>query len=390
MRAASWRGHQRSDLRAAAPSLHTGARTNRASSVCADWIERYGSASDDRGRTVRSGFGDGSGAGLPRAARIEWKSVPVAIQVNLCRNRPGCDAVSSLRSELSTHLPTLAQSGQMPSDPFLQVKGLRKRYILGGLWRNRMVLDAVKEVDFEIARGRTFALVGESGSGKSTVARCLTRLARPDGGQILIQGTDIARLHSADLAPFRTSIQMVFQDAVTAMNPRFSAREVIEEPMRINARMNQPGLNPDDRRDRVRALMIEVGLSSGWMERSILHFSGGQRQRLALARALALRPQFLVLDEALSGLDLSTQAQIANLLLDLQAAHSLTYLLISHDVALVARLADAIGIMSEGKTVEVGPTEQILSAPAHEATRGLLASAKAAAASLVALTGTPA
>ena len=247
-----------------------------------------------------------------------------------------------------------------------------------------MPVAAVTEVDFEIPHGQTLALVGESGSGKSTVARCVSRLERPDSGQILIQGADIAQLDSRDLAPFRSGIQMVFQDAMTAMNPRFSALEVIEEPLLINARPTNArptnargsrdgGRSREDRRGLVRALMIEVGLSPDWMNRSILHFSGGQRQRLALARALALRPQLLVLDEALSGLDLSTQAQIANLLLDLQAAHSLTYLLISHDLALVARLADAIGVMSGGKTVEVGPTRQIMSNPNHQATKKLLA-----------------
>ena len=266
------------------------------------------------------------------------------------------------------------------------MEDLSKSYVRGGLWRNRVHLDAVSGVNFEIARGQTFALVGESGSGKSTVARCVTRLERPDAGHILIQGTDIAQVQSSDLAPFRAGIQMVFQDAATAMNPRFSALEVIEEPMLINARVRDVDFNGNDRRDRVRSLMIEVGLSPDWMDRSILHFSGGQRQRLALARALALRPQLLVLDESLSGLDLSTQAQIANLLLDLQAAHSLTYLLISHDLALVARLADRIGIMSEGKSVEVGSTQQILSSPTHEATKKLLASAKAAASQLTALT----
>ena len=247
-------------------------------------------------------------------------------------------------------------------------------------------------VDFEIPRGQTLALVGESGSGKSTVARCVTRLERPDSGQILIQGTDIAQLDSRDLVPFRSGIQMVFQDAVTSMNPRFSALEVIEEPLLIRAsgpgsQRAQGGRNRQSRRDLARGLMVEVGLSPDWMNRSILHFSGGQRQRLALARALALRPQLLVLDEALSGLDLSTQAQIANLLLDLQAAHSLTYLLISHDLALVARLADVIGVMSEGQIVEVGPTQQIISSPNHAATKKLLASAKTAASNLAAITG---
>lgn len=256
-----------------------------------------------------------------------------------------------------------------------------------------MPVAAVRCVDFEIPRGQTLALVGESGSGKSTVARCVTRLERPDSGQILIQGTDIARLHPRDLVPFRSGIQMVFQDAVTSMNPRFSALEVIDEPLLIGAQGAQAGQkvqggrNRQSRRDLARDLMVEVGLSPDWMNRSILHFSGGQRQRLALARALTLRPQLLVLDEALSGLDLSTQAQIANLLLDLQAAHSLTYLLISHDLALVARLADLIGVMSEGQTVEVGPTQQIISSPNHAATKKLLASAKAAASNLAAITG---
>ena len=255
-----------------------------------------------------------------------------------------------------------------------------------------MPITAASNVDFAIPCGQTLALVGESGSGKSTVARCVTRLERPDSGQILIHGTNIAQLHSRDLTPFRSGIQMVFQDSVTAMNSRFSALEVIEEPLLINDRAIDDSAingrrNRENRREWAHALMIEVGISPDWMHRSILHFSGGQRQRLALARALALRPQLLVLDEALSGLDLSTQAQIANLLLDLQATRSLTYLLISHDLALVARLADMIVVMSEGKAVEVGPTQQIISSPNHEATKKLLASANTAAENLAAITG---
>jgi ABC-type glutathione transport system ATPase component len=271
-----------------------------------------------------------------------------------------------------------------PMPSLLRVTALGKRYTRGGLWGKHVHVAAVKCVDFEIAHGQTLALVGESGSGKSTVARCVTRLERPDSGEILIDGTDIARLPLRDLTSFRSAIQMVFQDSVTAMNPRFSALEIIEEPLLFHRRDsgNQAG-----RRDRVRELMVEVGISPDWMHRSILHFSGGQRQRLALARALSLRPKLLVLDEALSGLDLSTQAQIANLLLDLQAAHSLTYLLISHDLSLVARLADVIGVMSEGQLVELGPTARIISAPSHATTRELLASAKTAASNLTNMIG---
>jgi ABC-type glutathione transport system ATPase component len=265
--------------------------------------------------------------------------------------------------------------------PTLRVKGLSKQYVRGGLWQKRVPIEAVRSADFEIPHGQTLALVGESGSGKSTVARCVARLEKPDSGQIFFQGTDIAQLHPKGLAPFRSGLQMVFQDAVTSMNSRLSALEVIEEPMLINGR------DVRNRRHLAASLMDEVGLSPDWMHRSILHFSGGQQQRLALGRALALRPQLLVLDETLSGLDLSTQAQIANLLLDLQAKHSLTYLLISHDLALVMRLADVIGVMSRGSTVEVGATHQILSNPTHEATKKLLESTRTSASNLAALTG---
>jgi ABC-type glutathione transport system ATPase component len=276
--------------------------------------------------------------------------------------------------------PSDLSSGLGPS-PILCVKGLSKQYVRGGLWRKRVHIEAVRSVHFEISRGQTLALVGDSGSGKSTVARCVTRLETPDSGQVLIQWTDIAQLPACDLAPFRSSIQMVFQDAITSMNPRFSALEVIEEPLLIHGR------DVKNCHDLTRRLMEEVGLSPDWMHRSILHFSGGQQQRLALARALALRPKILVLDETLSGLDLSTQAQIANLLLDLQAKHSLTYLLISHDLGLVARLADVIGVMSGGMVVEVGPTDGVLSSPSHKASKKLVASAKASASNLAAMTG---
>src|SRR6266849_4287317 len=256
--------------------------------------------------------------------------------------------------------------------PFMRVCGLTKSYVRrSGVLQKRIRIAAVRDADFEIPAGKTLALVGKSGSGKSTVARCLTRLERPDAGQIWVGSTDISQLGNRDLRRFRTQMQMIFQDAATSMNPRFSAAQIIEEPLLVQRRGST-----EERRKHAQDLMTEVGLSPNWADRSVMKFSGGQRQRLAIARALALRPKLLVLDEALSGLDLSTQAQIANLLLELQSAHSLTYLLISHDLALVARLADSIAVMSAGQIVEQGPTPQIISNPGHPETKALLSSAR--------------
>jgi peptide/nickel transport system ATP-binding protein len=283
---------------------------------------------------------------------------------------------------------TMTATDHSATQSFLSVKGLCKKYARGSFWGERVTIAAAAGVDFEIAAGRTLALVGQSGSGKSTVARCVTRLEEPDSGQVLIGGIDIADLEGRQLLPFRSRIQMVFQDAVTAMNPHFSAQDVIEEPLLFDSTAGRANLTGKNRRELAAALMEEVKLSPDWLRRSILHFSGGQRQRLALARALALRPELLVLDEALSGLDLSTQAQIANLLLDLQAAHRLTYLLISHDLALVARLADTIAVMSAGRTVESGPTHQIIASPRVATTQQLVATAEASASNLAAILGT--
>ncbi len=289
---------------------------------------------------------------------------------------------------MESNLPTYSTpnlSKAETSYPLLRVINLSKQYVRGGLWRKRVSISAAAAVSFDIARGQTLAVVGPSGSGKSTVARCITRLERPDSGHIFFEDSDIAQADSTYLLSYRSSIQIVFQDPVTSMNPRFSAREVLEEPLLLarSALSSRPART--NRLDLIRSQMAEVGLSPDWTDRSILHFSGGQLQRLALARALIVRPKLLVLDEALSGLDLSTQAQIANLLLDLQAAHTLTYLLVSHDLALVARLADVIAVMSDGRTVEVGATHQITSRPAHAVTQNLLAAATASAARFAAL-----
>lgn len=253
----------------------------------------------------------------------------------------------------------------------LKVQGLCKRYWNHRAWWKRTAIDAAVNVSFEIAAGRTLALVGSSGSGKSTVARCVTRLERPDMGEVWLEDTNIASLGIGELRPFRSAVQLIFQDPATAMNPRMSAAEVIEEPLLIQNRGTH-----DERHSRTAELMNEVGLSSDWLNRRITEFSGGQKQRIAIARALALRPKILVLDEALSGLDLSTQSEIAELLQKLQATHSVTYLLISHDLGLVARIADSVAIMACGKIVEQAPTPELIANPVHSETRSLIACAR--------------
>lgn len=253
----------------------------------------------------------------------------------------------------------------------LRVQGLTRQYSLRNGWRKSISIQAACGVSFYIPAAKTLALVGSSGCGKSTVARCVTRLERPDSGEIWLGGVEISRLATRDLRPLRSHIQMIFQDPITSMNPRMSAREVIEEPLLIRERGSRT-----ERRERAAILMEEVGVSPEWLDRRITEFSGGQCQRIAIARALVLAPRILVLDEALSGLDLSTQAQIVQLLKKLQATHSLTYLLISHDLGIVARTADLLAIMSGGRIIEQGPTAEIVGNPEQPETQALVAAAE--------------
>jgi len=256
--------------------------------------------------------------------------------------------------------------------PLLQVRNLAKTYVRRGrLTQAGTRVQAINGVSFTIGAGNTLGLAGSSGCGKSTVARCVSRIERPDEGAVLFEGHDLARLSLRELRPLRPAIQMVFQDAATAMNPRFSAAEIISEPLLIQ------GIGTaEERAARVHQAMCEVGLPPEWACRTAREFSGGQRQRLTLARALVLKPKLLLLDEPLTGLDVSTRAQIANLLLDLQAAHGLAYLFISHDLPLLAHMADRIAVMSEGRLVEKGPTQEIMSNPQHAETKKLLAAGR--------------
>jgi ABC-type glutathione transport system ATPase component len=254
--------------------------------------------------------------------------------------------------------------------PLMAALHLSKHYVQGRWFSpNRSRITALDDVSLIVYPRSTLALVGESGSGKSTLGRCLASLEEPDSGEIWLEGTNLLTLTSRELFAVRRRIQLIFQDSAAAMNPRFTAAEIVTEPLAIQERAGKKG-----RRERALTLMERVGLLPQWADRSPLEFSGGQRQRLAIARALALKPRFLILDEALSGLDLSIQAQIANLLLQLQASFSLTYLYISHDLRLAGHLADEVAVMHRGKIVESGNVSNVFSQPQHPHTRGLIAS----------------
>jgi oligopeptide/dipeptide ABC transporter ATP-binding protein len=256
----------------------------------------------------------------------------------------------------------------MTATPLLSVRNLVKHYKGGGMFgRSAPVVRAVDGVSFEVARGETLALVGESGCGKSSVGRTILRLQEPTRGHALYEGTDIFSLDRTALRQLRRKMQIIFQDPYSSLNPRMSVGSAIAEGLEIHrlaTRSELPG--------RVSALLEEVGLDPSYAKRYPHEFSGGQRQRIGIARALAVQPSFIVCDEPVSALDVSVQAQVLNLLSDLQSHRGLSYLFIAHDLAVVRQIAHRIAVMYLGRIVEEGPTEQILSDPRHPYTVALL------------------
>lgn len=258
----------------------------------------------------------------------------------------------------------------------LRIRALGKHYTRREGWRTRSAV-VLHDVDVDVAAGSILAIIGDSGAGKTTLARCIVGMEKPDAGSIVFAGDDLARLSSREFRQIRPRIQLIFQDPSTALNPRLTAEELIAEPLLVQRRRSA-----DERSERVLCLMREVGLSPEWSRRGPAEFSGGQLQRIAIARALAAEPEVIILDEAFTGLDLSTGAQIANLLLDLRAAHNLTYIVISHDIAFAAQFAEEIAVMSAGTIVERGPVQQILENPRAGATRALVESARSSSMAL--------
>jgi ABC-type oligopeptide transport system ATPase subunit len=252
--------------------------------------------------------------------------------------------------------------------PLVEVRHLVKHFTRGGgLFGRRTVVRAVDDVSFTIEEGETFALVGESGSGKSTTGRCMLRLVEPSSGQVLFRGEDVLSFSSARLRAARREMQMVFQDPFSSLNPRMRAFTIVEEPLVIHKIGSKP-----ERRERVAELFRLVGLEPAHLDRYPHEFSGGQRQRIGLARALALNPSFIIADEPVSALDVSIQAQVINLLMDLQEQLKLTYLFVAHDLRLVRHISSRVAVMYLGKIVEMGPTASIFEQPQHPYTQALL------------------
>ena len=267
-----------------------------------------------------------------------------------------------------------AKAAESP-EPLVRVNGVGKVFDVSAPFLNRLLegkprqlLHAVRDVSFNIARGETLALVGESGCGKSTVARLLVGLYRPSSGAVRFDGHDLSEISGERGLALRRRMQMIFQDPYASLNPRWRVAQIVAEPLRVHGLI----ANPADMSTRVGQLLSQVGLAPADAEKFPHQFSGGQRQRISIARALASEPAFLVCDEPTSALDVSVQAQVLNLMRDLQRKRRLTYLFISHNLAVVHHVSDRVGVMYLGSLVELAPKARVFSSPAHPYTRMLL------------------
>ena len=260
----------------------------------------------------------------------------------------------------------------MAGDKLLQVENLTKYFYKpqGLFGEKKQTVKSVDHISFDIMRNETLGLVGESGCGKTTVGRTITRLYEPTDGKIIFDGKDISHLTKKELLPYRKKMQMIFQDPYASLNARMTVMDIIREALDLHSDLK----TKEEKSKRVYELLDRVGLMREHANRYPHEFSGGQRQRIGIARALAVDPEFIVCDEPISALDVSIQAQVVNMLEDLQREFGLTYLFIAHDLSMVRHISDRIGVMYLGKLVEIGPSEEIYSHHLHPYTEALLSS----------------
>ncbi|NDV22751.1 ABC transporter ATP-binding protein [Desulfovibrio sp. JC022] len=268
----------------------------------------------------------------------------------------------------------------MQTDSLVKIKNLVKHFdISGGLLdqlqmengriaRKRTIVKAVNNVSFEIRKGETLSVVGESGCGKSTLARTVMGLYPPNSGEVIYGGERIDNLPHGQMLPYRTKMQMVFQDPYASLNPRMTVRQIIEEPIYFHNK----GISRGDAKNKLHEVMRSVGMDPEWAGNYPHEFSGGQRQRISIARALAVEPEFIVADEPIAALDVSIQAQILNLLMDAQQERNLTYLFISHDLSVVEHISTRVAVMYLGSLCELGTAKEIFARPQHPYTKALL------------------
>ena len=326
----------------------------------------------------RPGLDTPAHGGLYRLPTIEHWSSPLAPIPELEAEAEPAPTGASPATPASPETPvTLAatagagpgQGHALAAAPLLAVQGLAKTYTLAQGWLRRVRIEAVRDVAFTLERGRTLGVVGESGSGKSTLGLMITRLLEPTRGEIRFGGEDVSRVRGGALQAWRRRVQIIFQNPYASLNPRFTVRQILLEPLRIH----RVGANAGEREALAVQWLERVGLSAQALGKYPHEFSGGQRQRIAIARALTMQPEVVVCDECVSALDVSVQATVLNLLLDLQASFGLSYVFISHDLAVVKFMADEILVLREGSIVERGPAHTVYAAPQHPYTQQLLA-----------------